>query len=889
MTIRNLEKLFHPSAVALVGASPRIGSVGYWTARNLLDAGFAGEVFFVNPKHTEIDGHECYRSISNLPTKPELGVIATPAKTVPGIIAELGAQGARAAVCITGGLDAELKQNMLDAAKPHCLRILGPNCIGLQVPGHGLNASFAHRHAPPGDIAFVSQSGALVTAVIDWAADRGIGFSHVISNGDMSDIDFGDILDYLAGDTHSRAILVYMEALTDAAKFMSAARRAARAKPVIIVKSGRTEMAAKAAMSHTGALAGADDVYDAAFKRGGVLRVDDLEQLFEAAEILGASPKLHGERLAILTNGGGAGVLAADRLAELGGTPAILSDKTCNALDTVLPATWSGANPIDIIGDADASRYRNAMQAVTQSDDCDAILAVYCPTALASGNEIAQSVVDLASAPAMAKPILTNWLGEPAARDARKLFADSDIPTFDTPGSAVRAFMHLVHYRRTQKELMEVPPALPETGHGDKAAAARIISAELASGRTVLSASESKSILGAYGIPTVQSTVVASLEEIHAAADKLLMSHRALALKIQSDDISHKSDAGGVKLGLSTAEDVTTVASKMLSTISASHPHAQITGFALEPFIERSNGIELLIGISVDKTFGPTITFGAGGVSVEVVNDTAISVLPIDARLAAGLVEETTVHRLLKGYRNRPAADLEAVYSALVSVGKLAIEHPTIRELDINPLIADPTGVIALDARIRVADPVSEPRVPLSIRPYPKQWERDFALSEIGKIFVRPIRPQDEALYETFARHMTPSDIRLRLFSTPKTLSHRFLARMTQIDYAREMAFVALTEDSGELLGVARLIADPDYQRAEYAVVTRSDIQGRGLGWRLMTHLIDYARVEGLTELFGSVLSINTTMLQMCRELGFTIATDTDDPTLRHVSMKLGD
>ena len=502
---------------------------------------------------------------------------------------------------------------MLDAAQPYCLRVLGPNCIGLQVPGIGLNASFAHRHARPGDIAFVSQSGALVTAVVDWAAERGIGFSHVISNGDMTDVDFGDLLDYLAGDASSRAILIYMEALTNAAKFLSATRRASRAKPVILVKSGRTEVAAKAAMSHTGALAGADDVYDAAFKRSGVLRVDDLEQLFEAAEILSAAPKLQGERLAILTNGGGAGVLAADRLAELGGTPAVLSEATCAALAEVLPATWSGANPIDIIGDADAARYQAALQIIADSDDCDAVLAIYCPTALASGTEIAQSVVDLATGPGMSKPILTNWLGDPAAREPREVFTNNNVPTFETPGSAVRAFMHLVHHRRAHNELMQIPPSLPMAKSFDSDAAAAIIDAALIAGRSILSADEAKSVLAAYGVPVVKAVVVANRDQVKAAAQHLLIDNAAVALKIRSDDISHKSDAGGVVLGLGSAHDVEQAAGDMMARIAISHPQAQIDGFSLEPMVERPRGIELLVGLSVDQTFGPTITFGAGG------------------------------------------------------------------------------------------------------------------------------------------------------------------------------------------------------------------------------------------------------------------------------------
>lgn len=887
MTIRNLDTLFHPSSVVFIGASPRPGSVGYWTARNLLTAGFEGDIYFVNPRHTEVDGHRCFKSIRDLPVQPDLGVIATPAETVPGLIAELGAHGARAAVCIAGGLSANQKQRMLDAAKPYCLRVLGPNCIGLQVPGIGLNASFAHRHAPAGDIAFVSQSGALVTAVVDWAADRGIGFSHVISNGDMTDVDFGDILDYLAGDTNSRAILIYMEALTNAAKFMSAVRRAARAKPVILVKSGRTEVAAKAAMSHTGALAGADDVYDAAFKRSGVLRVDDLEQLFEAAEILSVSPKLDGERLAILTNGGGAGVLAADRLAEQGGTPAMLSDATCAALNEVLPSIWSGANPIDIIGDADAERYQRALQIVADSDDCDAILAIYCPTALTSGTEIAQAAIDLATGSNTSKPILTNWLGDPAAREPREMFTKSDIPTFETPGSAVRAFMHLVHDRRLRDELMQIPPTLPTAEDVDSVSAAAVINAALAAGRTVLSADEAKTILAAYGVPVVMAEIASDVSRIKDTAENLFKSHAALALKIHSDDISHKSDAGGVVLSLTSAVDVETAAHDMLHRISVSHPNAQIMGFSLEPMVERTNGVELLVGMSVDRTFGPTITFGAGGISVEVVTDTAISLLPVDTRLAHGLVEQTNVARLLHGYRNRPAADFSAIQKIIVAVSTIAIDHPAIRELDINPLVADETGAIALDARIRIADPASEPRQALSIRPYPKQWERDCELGDLGKVHVRPIVPHDELLYERFGELMTLQDVRLRLFSTPKRLSHEFLARMTQIDYAREMAFVATKENSGELMGIARMIAEPDYQRAEFAVITRSDLHGKGLGWQLMQHLIDYARAEGLTELFGSVLLINTTMLKMCRELGFNIEPVPGDATLRHVSLKL--
>jgi acetyltransferase len=885
MTIRNLNRLFQPKSVVFVGASPRPGSVGYWTARNLLGAHFKGDVYFVNPRYSDVDGHPCFNSISELPVAPDLGVIATPAATVPGIVAELSAIGTGAAVCISGGLTADQKQRMLDAAQPSCLRVLGPNCIGLQVPKIGLNASFAHRHASPGDIAFVSQSGALVTAVIDWAAGRGIGFSHVISSGDMTDVDFGDTLDYLAGDTSSRAILIYMEALTNAAKFMSAMRRASRVKPVILVKSGRSEVAAKAAMSHTGALAGSDDVYNAAFARSGALRVDDLEQLFEAAEILSMAPALKGERLAILTNGGGAGVLAADRLAELGGTPAELSEATKGELDAVLPSTWSQANPIDIIGDADAVRYQQALKAVVSSDDCDAVLAIYCPTALSSGEEIAQSVVDLAAS--TDKPILTNWLGEPAARGARTIFSQNGIATFETPGSAVRAFMHLAHHRRGQEELMQVPPTMAALRSIDAGGARAVIDAALAADRSILSADEAKGVLAAYGVPVLAATIVRDISEIRLAAEELLKTHTALVLKIRSDDISHKSDAGGVVLSLKTPGDVERAATDMLARIALSHPQADLVGFALEPMVERPNGVELLVGMSVDPTFGPTVTFGAGGTSVEVVKDTALSLLPIDVRLARDLIAQTDIARLLKGYRDRPPADIEAIQKALVAVSRLAVEQVAIRELDINPLVADESGVIALDARIRIADPALEPRQPLSIRPYPKQWEMRRELDGLGHVLMRPVVPRDELLYQRFGELMSPMDTRLRLFSTPKTLSHKFIARMTQIDYAREMAFIALGKKPDDMLGIVRLIADPDYQRAEYAVITRSDLHGKGLGWELMQHLINYAKSEGLMELFGTVLSVNTTMLKMCKKLGFEIEAVRDDATVRRVTLAL--
>lgn len=887
MTIRNLEFLLQPRSVALIGASPSEGSVGRWLAHNILTGGFTGEIHFVNPRHTEVDGHPCFDSIDALPPGVDLAVIATPPRTVPGVVESLAAKGVKSVVCITAGLDAGEKQRVLDAARPGLMRIIGPNCIGILLPQLGLNASFAHCMAVPGDLAFVSQSGALVTAILDWAADRNVGFSHILSVGDMADVDFGDLLDYLAADTASRAILLYMEAVTHAPKFMSAARRAARAKPVVIVKAGRNEAAAKAAMSHTGALSGADAAYDAAFRRAGMLRVMDLEELFEAAEILSIAPRLDGERLAIVTNGGGAGVLASDRLADLSGQLSALGDATRAALDEVLPPGWSHGNPVDIIGDGGAERYRKAIEILLADPESDALLVINCPTALASSRDIAEMVASTAGLRKAAKPVLTNWLGDASARESRAIFEAHDIPTFDTPGSAARGFMHLVRYKRAQAELLRAPPA---TGPGAEADAGRvedIISTALQAGRTTLSAFEAKTILAAYGIETAQATVVPDAAAAREAAMGLLADYDAVALKIHSDDISHKSDVGGVRLDLATPEAVMAAAERMRERISVSHPRARLEGFTVEPMITRRNGTELIAGITVDRTFGPMVLFGAGGTAVEVMKDTSMALLPLDMNLARDLMGRTRIHRLLEGYRDRPAADLDAVAGALVNLGRLAVAHPEIREVDINPLVADEHGVIGLDARMRIADSRSEPRVPLAIRPYPSRWETLLDVEGLGRVQLRPIKPEDEHLAAEFVGRLTQEDIRLRLFAPRRHFSHAFLARLTQIDYAREMAFVALAESTGELLGVSRLIADPDYVRAEYGVIVRSDLKGKGLGWVLMQHLLAYARHEGLEEVFGTVLAENATMLKMCRELGFEVERDHEDPTLMHVAFAL--
>jgi len=889
MTIRNLDCLLKPGAIALVGASPKAGSVGLITSRNLRAGGCSGPIWLVNPKYRSIEGQDCYPSIAALPGAPDLGVLATPRETIPGLVAELGAKGARAAVIITAGVRDDLRRHMLEAARPNLLRIQGPNCLGLMLPRVGVNASFSHKPPLPGELAFVSQSGALITAVIDWARGRNIGFSHVVSLGDMADVDFGDMLDYLAGDVQSRAILLYMESVTQAPKFMSALRRAARSKPVIVVKTGRSTTGAQAALSHTGALAGADGAYEAAFRRAGALRVRELDELFSAAEILARHPPLTGERLAILTNGGGAGVLATDRLADLAGTLANLSAGTRSALDAVLPTTWSRGNPVDVIGDADAARYAAALEVLLTADDADAVLVINCPTALASSTEIAERVTALVdhhkTSGRGTKAVIANWLGEEASREARELFARRDIGSFATPAEAIDGFMYLVRYARAQDELMRTPPSLPKDLVVDQDKARAVIKAAIAAGRPVLSEVEGKELLAAYGFPTVATAVARNPAEVATLAAAIIANHGACVVKILSEDITHKSDVGGVRLGLERATEAHQAAADMLQRIIRKQPSARIEGFTVQPMIRRPRAHELILGMSVDATFGPLLMFGAGGTAVEVLRDTAHALPPLDLKLARDLMRQTRVWHLLQGYRDCPAADIDAIAQALVRLSSLVAHHPEIREVDINPLLADGGGVIALDARIGID--AAAPRVAMSIRGYPAAWSADIDAGRAGKVHVRPIRPEDEALYREFFAKVTLSDQRLRFFTAAPNLSHRFLAKLTQIDYAREMAFVAISEHDGSLDGVVRMVADPDYNEAEFAILVRSDLKGCGLGWQLMRHLIAYARAERLQILYGSVLADNTTMLQMCRELGFVVASEPDDVGVRTVRLQL--
>ena len=861
MTIRNFDALFRPNAIALIGASNRAGAVGQVLAHNLLAGGFAGPLFFVNPHDETVAGQKAYRDIAALPAAPDLAIVATPAESVAALIRELGARGCRAAIIISAG-DHDFRDEVLEAAEPFLMRIVGPNCLGFLSPRAGINASFAQLTPKPGHAALITQSGAIATSVLDWAHGRGIGFSHVLSLGDMADIDFGDTLDYLARDGATKSILLYIEQVTSARKFMSAARLAARVKPVIVVKGGRSASGARAAASHTGALAGADGVYDAAFRRAGMLRVDTLRDLFDALETLASGIRPRGDQLMIVTNGGGLGVLASDALEAEHGHLASLSEESRTALDVVLPRQWSRANPIDILGDAHGQRYADTLDILTNDPELDAILVMNCPTGVADNREAAQAVATARKAHPNT-PLLACWVGGASLAGPQAVLDGAGAPVFDAPEEAVRAFMQLADYSRNQRLLLETPEADPAIEPAASTQVASIIGDALAQGRTLLSEFEAKAVLSAYGI---QVTPTKTAHDALEAAKIAAQFGGEVALKILSPDITHKSDAGGVMLHLAP-ELVERAAQTMLETIRAAKPGARLEGFTVQPMISRPQAQELILGLSVDRTFGPIVLFGQGGVAVEVLADRAIALAPLNSVLAHDLIARTRVSRLLAGYRDRPPADLSAIAAALIALSDLAVNHPAIVELDINPLLADAEGVIALDARIVIS---GAPRQDLAIRPYPAALAHSLELGDGSAFRVRPLIPSDAAALMAMGARTSAEDLRLRFHGAVRADSELAAARLCQIDYDREMALAAI-EPAGAIAGVARLSFDPQFETAEFAILVRSDIQKRGLGRALLGDLLNYAKSRGARRVWGDVLGENAAMLAFVRELGGAI------------------
>jgi len=894
MSTYALEAVFRPASVAVVGASPRERSVGRAVVQNLRQAGFSGPVGLVNPRHAQIEGLDAVPRLADLPFTPELVVISTPAATVPGLVAEAVAVGARAAVIVTAGLGqgpGSLLEQVRDIARPAGLRIVGPNCLGVMSPHAGLNVSFGAHSPLPGDLALVSQSGAIAAGLVEWGRARSVGFSAVVSLGDALDVDFGDLLDWFAQDHRTRAILLYIESIRDARKFMSAARAAARSKPVVVIKSGRHAPGARAAATHTGALAGSDAVYDAAFRRAGLLRVQAMDELFAAAETLGHIHAAPGRRLAILTNGGGIGVLAVDRLVDLGGSLAALDPETVARLDAVLPPGWSRANPLDIVGDADAGRYAAALETLLASPDNDAVLVMNVPTALSSSEEAAEavaSVLERRRRPLADKPVMAVWLG--AQEQALARLGAAGVPTYATEADAVRGYTYLVRYHEAQQALMETPPSLPEDFVVDAAAGQAVVNRALAEGRSWLDPLEVDALLKAYGIPTTPVTLAADPEAAVAAARPLLARGTPVALKILSPQITHKSDVDGVRLNLVSEAAVREAAAGILARARELRPEARIDGVIVQAMVVKSKARELIAGLADDATFGPVVVFGRGGTAVEVIDDKALALPPLDLRLAHELIGRTRVSRILKAYRDVPAADERAVALVLVKLAQMAADIPQVRELDINPLLADRDGVVAVDARVAIA-PHEGPAQKgpwhsrFVIRPYPKEWERAVELAHGRRMFVRPVRPEDDAMFREFFDKVTDDDLRLRFFSAVRYFSHEFIARLTQLDYARSIALVAIDPDDGKMLGAVRLLADANYERGEYGILVRSDLKGYGIGWKLMQIMIEWAHSIGLRTIEGQVLRENATMLTMCQQLGFRVALDAEDPTVMSVSL----
>jgi acetyltransferase len=867
MTMRNLDTLLRPRSVAIVGASSQEGALGHRVLENVLDAGFEGPVFTVNPKQVDLDGDWWVPSVADIPIAPDLAIIATPAATVPDIIAELGAKGTKVAVVISAGFhDPELRQAMLEAAQPHLLRVVGPNCLGVLMPHVRLNGSFAQAAPHAGGVALLSQSGALVTSMIDWANERDVGFSGIVSLGDGADVDFGDLIDLFAADPKTEAIALYVESITHPNKFMSAARAAARIKPVIALKAGRTDAAGHAAFTHTGAIVGSYDVHLAAFRRAGIVVVDTLSQLFDATQMLGRRQSFHGNSLAIVTNGGGAGVLAADAVPKVGGVLAQLSPETVARLDAVLPAGWSRSNPIDVVGDARAERFAAGLNAAAADAGVDAVLVIHCPTAVAAGTEAAQKVIDCLCAETFPqnKPVIACWMGPHNADAVRPLFAEARLPLFDNLDDAVQAFGYLIEARAARASLMRAP-AHVQLAESDRSRANAVIAGARRDGRDTLTSVEAKAILEAFGVPVQHGRFAQTVGAVRAACTSVMP---PFALKIVSPELSHKSDVGGVALDLPDASAAVYAAEVMAERIAREHPSARLLGFEIETMVERAGRHEVLVGLHDDPTFGPVIAVGAGGKAVEVLADRALGIPPLDEALAHDMISRTRVSRLLSGYRDVPAADVDALVEVLLAGSRLATELPDIAELDINPLMLGTRGAIVVDARMRVTTAPATSR--MVIRPSPVQWSAELVTRDGVTLQVRPVAPDDEPVLAEFFRHVSPEDLRFRFLSAIHTVSHDQLAAMTQIDYHRAMHFLAFAGET--LVASAFLVTVSDRTQAELALTVRAGWKHRGISWTLMQHVLRYALAEGIGSIEALESSENHAALRMERELGFTTA-----------------
>jgi acetyltransferase len=890
-----LSRILSARSIAVIGASNQQDAVGSVIFRNLIAMGYEGELFAVNPKYKKVHGRKSYPAIGAIGRNIDLAVIATPAESLPGIIRECGDAEVQGAIVMSAGFaeegpdGARLQDRMREAARESGLRIIGPNCLGLMRPSRKINATFSRNSAIPGHLALVSQSGAICSAILDWAEDQRIGFSLVASLGDAMDVDFGDLLDFLALDPETRSILLYVEGIRNARSFISGLRTAARMKPVIVIKSGRHAEGSRAAMSHTGALVGADDVFDAALERAGAVRAQTIQQMFSAAAILSSGARARGNRIAIVTNAGGPGVMATDRAVELDLGIAQLHAQTMKRLDDALPTHWSRGNPVDILGDADATRYQSALEACLADPGVDGVLAMLTPQAMTDPDASAEAVIRCARGSGQGKPVLACWMGGKQVEKARDLFCKQRLPNFITPEASVEAFAYLTAHQRNQRLLLQVPGPLSDRSPADVDGARMIIEGAMGEGRRTLGTMESKAVLAAFRIPVTQTV------QAHTAAEALVAASTLgypLAMKIASPDITHKSDVGGVRLNITTAEGVRKSFQAMIQEATEARPEARLEGVTLERMYRSHYGRELMVGVLRDPVFGPVISFGSGGTSVEVLQDRAVALPPLNETIIHGLIGRTRVARLLQRFRHMPPVDTVALEQVLLRISEMVCELPEIAELDINPLIVDEHGLAAVDARIVVDHPPSaaDRYAHMAIHPYPSHLVEDWPMADGFTLTIRPIRPEDAQIEQAFVRSLSDESRYFRFMQAVHELTPEMLVRFTQIDYDREMALIAVVEPEPGIekqVAVARYTANPDRRSCEFAIVVADEWQGRGIGTHLMHSLMRVAKSRGITLMEGEIIAGNTHMLGLMRRLGFKVRPNRDDEGIVQAAREL--
>ena len=881
-----LTPLFQPKSVAVIGASETERSVGNVIIRNVLDAGYKGKLFAVNPKHEKVYDLTSYPSVEDIPQRLDLVIVATAEQTVAGIIDACGRAGVRYVVVISAGFaesgpkGAALERRLLEIARRYRIRLVGPNCIGIIRPAIGLNATYVHGSALPGSTGLISQSGALVASILDWARPNNVGFSSVISVGNAADIDIGEALDFLVQDRKTENIFLYVEGIHNARRFMSALRAAARVKPILLIKVGRHPGAAQAIKSHTGMLVGDDDVFDAALRRAGVVRLQTMDQMYSAASALFSHLRPSGNRLAVITNGGGPGVMAADRAADLYIPLAELSEATIARLNKTLPATWSHGNPIDVAGDSNSAQYDAALQACIADENVDGILTILTPQAMSEPTEVARKVIETAKN--SKKPLITCWMGEELVRESRELFNEAGVQTFRTPEPAVELFSHLSSFYRNQKLLMQTPSSLSDLAAPSVESARLLIDSALGERRSTLNEMESKALLAAFRIPIAPTVVTRTVNEAIAYAQEVGL---PVALKIDSPDIRHKTDSGGVRLNLNTLVAVRNAFQDIQDEVKRNCRDAQINGIAIEPMILKPNGRELCVSLIRDPLFGPVITLSEGGTRVAAGANRAVALPPLNSYLAGDMVRSSLVAPLLAEFRSMPAVNRDALELVLLRVSEMACELPWIKSMEINPLIVDEKGAIAVDARIVVGNvsPTARPYDHMAIHPYPSQLIQVWTLLDGTQIEIRPIRPEDADIEAEFVRKLSPETKYSRFMSVLGELTASMLARLTQIDYDSEMAFIATVHqgDKEVEIGVCRYSGNADQESCEFAVVVADDWQRRGLGRKLMGVLIETARDRGLKYMNGMFLAKNEGMLRFVQELGFVLSNDPEERTIK--------